>query len=66
MREEKKLVKEYKPVLIFLVPPVAVLLAKHPLIDDFDLSSLKVCHPESGNISNFAPDRNRWRGANGR
>ena len=27
---------------LFIAPPVAIALAKHPMIDQFDLSSLKV------------------------
>jgi 4-coumarate--CoA ligase len=36
-----KLVEEYKPHRAHLVPPICVALAKHPLVDNYDLSSLK-------------------------
>ncbi|MEO0866344.1 MAG: AMP-binding protein, partial [Pseudomonadota bacterium] len=36
-----KLVQDYKTPRIWAVPPVAIALAKHPLIDEFDLSAVK-------------------------
>ncbi|MCV7279766.1 4-coumarate--CoA ligase family protein [Mycolicibacterium flavescens] len=35
-------IQNHKCTIAFIAPPVAVALAKHPLIDDYDLSSLKV------------------------
>ena len=35
-------IAEHKCTIAFIAPPVAVALAKHPLVDDHDLSSLKV------------------------
>jgi acyl-CoA synthetase (AMP-forming)/AMP-acid ligase II len=34
-------VQEYKVTRFFLVPPIVVLLAKHPAVDKYDLSSVK-------------------------
>lgn len=35
------LIQKHKAERVFIVPPVAIALAKHPLVDKFDLSSLK-------------------------
>lgn len=35
-------IQDHKCTIAFIAPPVAVALAKHPLIDEYDLSSLKV------------------------
>ena len=35
-------IQNHKVTIAFIAPPVAVALAKHPLIDEFDLSSLNV------------------------
>jgi acyl-CoA synthetase (AMP-forming)/AMP-acid ligase II len=35
-------IAEHRCTVAFIAPPVAVALAKHPVIDDYDLSSLKV------------------------
>ena len=35
------LIQEYKITRLFAVPPIVLALAKHPLVDNYDLSSLK-------------------------
>ncbi|MGE2734403.1 4-coumarate--CoA ligase family protein [Mycolicibacterium vaccae] len=35
-------IAEHRCTVAFIAPPVAVALAKHPLVDDYDLSSLQV------------------------
>ena len=35
-------IQDYRCTKAFIVPPVAVALAKHPMVDSYDLSSLKV------------------------
>jgi acyl-CoA synthetase (AMP-forming)/AMP-acid ligase II len=35
------LIQKYKPESVSVVPPIMLLLAKHPLVDKYDLSSLK-------------------------
>jgi len=35
-------IQDHRITWVFIAPPVAVALAKHPLIDDYDLSSLSV------------------------
>jgi acyl-CoA synthetase (AMP-forming)/AMP-acid ligase II len=37
------LIERYKATYVFIVPPVALSLAKSPLVDKYDLSSLKAC-----------------------
>lgn len=34
-------VQKYKATASYIVPPIALGLAKHPMVDDYDLSSLK-------------------------
>lgn len=36
-----ELIQEHKPGRAHLVPPIILALAKHPMIDNYDLSSLK-------------------------
>jgi acyl-CoA synthetase (AMP-forming)/AMP-acid ligase II len=37
-----KLVQDHKATFAYLVPPVALLLSKHPVVDKYDLSSLRM------------------------
>ncbi|WP_435746848.1 AMP-binding protein [Microbacterium sp. PMB16] len=37
-----RVVAEHRTTWVFIAPPIAVALAKHPLVDEFDLSSVKV------------------------
>jgi len=37
-----KLVQDYKITFIYIVPPMALLLAKHPCVPEYDLSSLRM------------------------
>jgi len=37
-----RLISEHKITRVYIAPPVAVALAKHPMVDSYDLSSLKV------------------------
>jgi len=34
-------IQDYRATYVFIAPPIAVALAKHPLVDGFDLSSLR-------------------------
>eukprot|EP00934_Nitzschia_sp_Nitz4_P007668 Nitzschia sp. Nitz4//scaffold34_size148208//81741//84340//NITZ4_002985-RA/size148208-processed-gene-0.49-mRNA-1//-1//CDS//3329548810//7658//frame0 len=56
-----ELVEEYKPTRSYLVPPILLGLAKHPMIDKYDLSSTKfVCcaaAPCSGELQAAAEAR---------
>ena len=35
------MIEEHRVTMVFAVPPVARALARHPLVDRFDLSSLR-------------------------
>jgi 4-coumarate--CoA ligase len=37
-----RLIQEQRCTWVFIAPPIAVALAKHPMVDDFDLSSVEV------------------------
>jgi 4-coumarate--CoA ligase len=37
-----RIIQQEKCTWVFIAPPIAVALAKHPLVDDFDMSSVKV------------------------
>jgi len=37
-----RIIQDHRITWVFIAPPIAVALAKHPLVDDFDVSSLKV------------------------
>jgi 4-coumarate--CoA ligase len=37
-----ELIQEHRVPIIYVVPPIIVALAKHPLIDEYDLSSLEI------------------------
>jgi acyl-CoA synthetase (AMP-forming)/AMP-acid ligase II len=37
-----RMIQEHRLTVAHIVPPIAVALAKHPLVDDFDLSSLRM------------------------
>lgn len=41
LAEFLRLIQEYRVTRVNLVPPVLVALAKHPMVDEYDLSSLK-------------------------
>jgi len=37
-----RVISEYRATYVFIAPPVAVALAKHPMVDEYDTSSLKM------------------------
>ena len=41
LAEFLKIVEDYKVTRLYLVPPVILALAKHPMVDQYDLSSVK-------------------------
>ena len=41
LEQSLSLIQEHKITRLFAVPPIVLALAKHPLVDNFDLSSLK-------------------------
>ena len=56
-----KVIQDYKVTRAHLVPPIVLALAKHPIVDKFDLSSLKHitsgAAPLSGDLSEDCADR---------
>ncbi|QLD12007.1 AMP-binding protein [Microbacterium oleivorans] len=40
LAEFLRLIQEHRCTFLFIAPPIAVALAKHPIVDDFDLSSV--------------------------
>jgi acyl-CoA synthetase (AMP-forming)/AMP-acid ligase II len=42
LAEFLRIIAEHRASFVFIAPPVAVALAKHPLVDEYDLSSLRV------------------------
>ncbi|MGO2112360.1 MAG: AMP-binding protein [Pseudoclavibacter sp.] len=41
LQEFLRAIQDERATAVFIAPPIAVALAKHPLIDDYDLSSIK-------------------------
>ena len=37
-----KLVQDYKITFVYIVPPVVLMLSKHPIVDKYDLSSIRM------------------------
>jgi acyl-CoA synthetase (AMP-forming)/AMP-acid ligase II len=56
-----QLMQDYKITRAYLVPPIVLALAKHPLVDKYDLSNLKVvlsgAAPLSAEVSQACADR---------
>ena len=56
-----RIVRDTRCTWIFIAPPIAVALAKHPLVAEFDLSSVKVIFsgaaPLDGALANAVADR---------
>jgi len=42
LAEFLRVVQEHRTTWVFIAPPIAVALAKHPLVDQYDLSAVKV------------------------
>ncbi|KAF0984387.1 hypothetical protein FDP41_000286 [Naegleria fowleri] len=56
-----KLIQEHKITRVHLAPPIILALAKHPIVDKYDLSSLRVilsgAAPLSGDVAKLVRDR---------
>lgn len=39
-----RIVQEHKITFVYLVPPVVLLLSKHPCVEKYDLSSIRMCN----------------------
>jgi acyl-CoA synthetase (AMP-forming)/AMP-acid ligase II len=46
-----KSIQQHKITVTFVVPPVALLLAKHPLVDKFNLRSLRMMHSSAAPLT---------------
>ncbi|MFB2583539.1 AMP-binding protein [Herbiconiux liukaitaii] len=61
LAEFLRTVSEHRCTWVFIAPPIAVALAKHPLVDDYDLSSVKVVFsgaaPLDGTLAGAVADR---------
>ena len=42
LAEFLRVIAEYRVQRIYIAPPIAVALAKHPIVDDYDLSCIDV------------------------
>lgn len=47
-----QVIQESKITLAYVVPPVVLLLAKHPVVDKYDLSSLRMLHSSAAPLTN--------------
>lgn len=44
-------IQQHKITFTYVVPPVALLLAKHPQVDKFNLSSLRIMHSSAAPLT---------------
>jgi len=51
LREFLRVIQDYRITRAMLVPPIVLALAKHPLIDEFDLSSLQLVNSGAAPLS---------------
>jgi acyl-CoA synthetase (AMP-forming)/AMP-acid ligase II len=42
LREFPRVIQDYRITIAYVVPPIVLTLVKHPLIDEFDVSSLDI------------------------
>jgi acyl-CoA synthetase (AMP-forming)/AMP-acid ligase II len=61
LAELLRLVQDHRLTHLYVVPPLVLALAKHPLVDDFDLSSLKLVNsgaaPLDGGLQRACAER---------
>ncbi|KAH8292348.1 hypothetical protein KR054_008611 [Drosophila jambulina] len=50
-------IEKYRVMMAFMVPPLMVFLAKHPIVDKYDLSSLKVLRCGAAPLSRETEDQ---------
>ncbi|KAJ9628140.1 hypothetical protein H2204_009542 [Knufia peltigerae] len=46
-----QVIQESKIAIVYVVPPVVLLLAKHPVVDKYDLSSLRMLHSSAAPLT---------------
>jgi acyl-CoA synthetase (AMP-forming)/AMP-acid ligase II len=51
LREFLRVIQDYRITRAMLVPPIVLALAKHPLVDEFDLSSLELVNSGAAPLS---------------
>jgi acyl-CoA synthetase (AMP-forming)/AMP-acid ligase II len=51
LREFLRVIQDYRITRAMLVPPIVLALAKHPLVDEFDLSSLQLVNSGAAPLS---------------
>jgi acyl-CoA synthetase (AMP-forming)/AMP-acid ligase II len=51
LREFLRVIQDYRITRAFVVPPIVLALAKHPLVDEFDLSSLDLINSGGAPLS---------------
>jgi len=51
LREFLRVIQDYRITVAYVVPPIVLALVKHPLVDEFDLSSLKLVHSGAAALS---------------
>jgi acyl-CoA synthetase (AMP-forming)/AMP-acid ligase II len=51
LREFLRVIQDYRIKRAYVVPPIVLALAKHPLVDEFDLSSLELINSGAGPLS---------------
>jgi acyl-CoA synthetase (AMP-forming)/AMP-acid ligase II len=61
LREFLRVIQDYRITRAMVVPPIVLALTKHPLVDEFDLSSLDLVNP----VGRRCPRRSRWPAASG-
>ncbi len=56
-----RILQDHRITLAYLVPPIVLALAKHPLVDEFDLSSLRLIFSGAAPLSGDLADEVRQR-----
>jgi acyl-CoA synthetase (AMP-forming)/AMP-acid ligase II len=51
LREFLRVIQDYRVARLFVVPPIVLALVKHPLVDEFDLSSVKIVNSGAAPLS---------------
>ncbi|MBV8944467.1 MAG: 4-coumarate--CoA ligase family protein [Solirubrobacterales bacterium] len=51
LREFLRVIQDYRITVAYVVPPIVLALVKHPMVDEFDLSSLELVHSGAAPLS---------------
>lgn len=52
---------QFQVTALFIVPPIALFLAKHPLVEKYDLSSLRLCFSAAAALGQEVMDQAKKR-----